>query len=92
MPFLLKPQVLIALLAIGAIAQESPVKLCTSEACDKCPNSLITTGTGFPSCVIYDRDTALGGKFYSDMYEPEIGGSRNIYFDIAATQGDCQTM
>jgi len=46
-------EVLMGLLAVGAIAQESPVKLCNSEDCDYCPSSITTTGTGYPSCVIY---------------------------------------
>jgi hypothetical protein len=82
--------VLMGLLAIGAAAQESPVKLCNGEACDYCPSSLTTTGTGYPSCVIYDRDTVLGGKVGD--FDPVKGESRMIYYDIAPTGGDCQTM
>jgi len=82
---------LLGLLAMRASAQEAPVKLCNSEACDYCPSSLTTTGTGFPSCVIYDRDTVLGGKVAD--YPPVLGDSRMIYYDIAAQPpGDCQTM
>ena len=80
MPSLLVIEILIGLLAVGATAQGAPVKLCNSQACDYCPNSLTTTGTGYPSCVIYDRDTVLGGK--EADYPPEVGGSRLIYYDI----------
>jgi hypothetical protein len=80
MPSLLAVEVLIGLLAIGATAQNAPMSLCTSEACDYCPNSITTAGTGYPACVIYDRDTVLGGK--EADYPPEVSGSRMIYYDI----------
>lgn len=54
--------------------------LCNTNQCDYCPNSLTTAGTGYPACVIYDRDTVLGGK--AADYPDEINGSRMIYYDI----------
>jgi hypothetical protein len=80
-------QVVMSLLAIGAIAQDAPINLCTSEACDWCPNSLTTTGTGYPACVIYDRDTVLGGK--EAEYPPKLGDSRMIYYDIGRMKFRC---
>jgi hypothetical protein len=71
--------ILIGLLAARAVAQ-APVSLCTGEACDNCPNALTTAGTGYPQCVIYDRDTVLGAK--ESEYEPELNGGRMIYYDI----------
>lgn len=82
--------VLVGLLSLSAQAQDSPVRLCNSDACDYCPTSITTTGTGYPACVIYDRDTVLGGK--EADYPPVKGDSREIFFDIAPTSGDCQTM
>lgn len=90
MPSLFSVEAIMALLAVGAIAQDSPVKLCNAETCDYCPSSITTTGTGYPSCVIYDRETVLGGK--SGDYSPQTGDHREIFFDIAPTQGDCKTM
>jgi hypothetical protein len=90
MPSSFTTQALMGLWAIGAIAQESPVKMCNSENCDYCPSSITTAGTGYPACVIYDRDTVLGGK--AGDFDPVVGGTRMIYYDIAPTAGDCQTM
>jgi hypothetical protein len=48
---------------------------------------LTTTGTGFPTCVIYDRDTVLGGK--EAEYPPKLGDSRMIYYDIGMMKFRC---
>lgn len=90
MPSFFSIDVLLSLLAIGAIAQDSPVKLCNSVNCDYCPSSITTQGTGYPACVVYDRDTVLGGK--SADFPPRTGDFRKIWFDIAPIGGDCQTM
>lgn len=63
-----------------ALGQDSPIRLCTESACDNCPNSLTTAGTGYPSCVIYDRDTVLGGTV--DQYEMAPADTRKIFYDI----------
>jgi hypothetical protein len=49
MPSIYTTPVLMGLLAIGSVAQESPVKLCNGKSCKYCPSSLTTTGTGYPS-------------------------------------------
>jgi hypothetical protein len=90
MPSIYTTQFLMGLMAIGTVAQESPIKLCNGKSCKYCPSSLTTTGTGYPSCVVYDRDTVLGGKVGD--YAPIEGESRMIYYDIAPTGGDCQTI
>jgi hypothetical protein len=79
MPSLFAFEFLIGLLAAHALAQ-APMRLCTSEACDNCPNALTTTGTGYPQCVIYDRDTVLGVD--ASEYPEELNGVRTIYYDI----------
>jgi hypothetical protein len=83
------PPVLVAILATAAQAQV--MGICTGEECDYCPNSLTTAGTGFPECVIYDRDTVLGGK--EGDYEGEVSGSRDLYYDIEEVEEDnCRYM
>jgi hypothetical protein len=64
---------------------KSPMSLCTDKSCKDCPNALTTDGTGYPKCVIYDRDTVLGGK--EDEYPPIEGNSRTIYYEIGTL--DC---
>ncbi|PIA92334.1 hypothetical protein CB0940_09143 [Cercospora beticola] len=71
---------LLALLPIGALGQ-APMRLCTDETCENCPNSVTTAGTGYPACVVYDRDTVLGST--AGDYEQVEDSRRNIIFDIA---------
>jgi hypothetical protein len=89
MPSYFTIHTLTGLLTIGAIAQESPMKMCNSEKCDYSPSSITTAGTGYPACVVYDRDTVLGGK--AGDFDPVVGGTR-MFYNIAPTAGDCQTM
>jgi hypothetical protein len=71
-------------LGLVAAQDQSPMSLCTDESCGNCPNALTTDGTGYPECVIYERDTVLGGK--EDEYPPVKGNSRTIYYDIGMSQ------
>jgi hypothetical protein len=67
------------------------VRLCTGGSCKSCPSSLTTTGTGFPKCVVYNRETVLGGS--AKQFAPERNGKRKIYFDIKKQDNPlCKTM
>lgn len=74
-------QVLIGLLTARAVAQGTPVKVCTAIGCENCPNAVVSTGPAYPDCVVYDRDTVLGGAM--GEYEPIVEGMQNIWFDVS---------
>lgn len=78
MSFTVKASILTGLLAAGALADDQ-VGLCTGNDCGYCPNKLTTTGKGYPTCVVYDRDTTLGG--HKDDYELH-SDTRYVWFDI----------
>lgn len=77
-------EVIVSLLAVRAVAQSSPVQLCTGELCDNCPAAIASVGPPQgEGCVIYDREVVLGGA--AGEFPPEINGRREIYFDISAS-------
>lgn len=77
-------EVIVSLLAVRAVAQDSPVQLCTGELCDNCPAAIASVGPPQgEGCVIYDREVVLGGA--AGDFAPEINGRRNIFFDISAS-------
>jgi hypothetical protein len=69
----------LSLLLARAAAQTGAIGVCNSGTCDYCPNSLVQQGTGYPACVIYNRDDVLGAK--KDDY-PVNGAIYNLFFDI----------
>ena len=72
--------VVLGFLTIGSLAQ-APMGLCTGSDCGYCPNSVTTAGTGYPACVVYDRDTVLGGSA-GEYEQTENSARKQIYFDI----------
>lgn len=70
---------LFASLLTPVAGQDGALRLCTGDGCDYCPNSLTQQGTGYPACVIYEKETVLGG--YIDQYEGS-GDVKTVYFDV----------
>ncbi|KAF2718949.1 hypothetical protein K431DRAFT_305544 [Polychaeton citri CBS 116435] len=69
---------LMGLWATQVLAQDQ-LGLCTGAGCEYCPNKLTTAGKGYPTCVVYDRDTTLGG--FQDQYKL-VADTREVWFDI----------
>lgn len=90
MSSLSKTLALLGFLITSSFAQTPPLGICNSAACDYCPNSVATAGTGYPACVIYNRDDVLGGK--AGDYAPELSGKRELFFDLPQMEGDCKIL